>query len=168
MTLRTKPDDILEGEERFTLSLVAADNNADISPIEGDATIVILADKGASGVISIKPDSRFVLVGEPSEDYTGKAEVNLMRSGGIFGEVKVTWQIVRRDLSAFVQTQGEVLFENEQPITAILIQVRAESEPFCNDQWLKLSGQLREAGQICRLGYQSKPVNWPYLKGGCF
>lgn len=123
LTLRTKPDDILEGEEHFTLSLVAADNNADISPIEGDATIVILADRGASGVISIKPDSRFVVVGEPSEDYTGKAEVHLVRTGGIFGEVKVTWQIVKRDLTAFVQTQGEVLFENKQPTMSILIQV---------------------------------------------
>ena len=155
MTLRTKPDDILEGEERFTLSLVAADNNADISPTEGDATIVILADKGASGVISVKPDSRFVLVGEPSEDYTGKAEVNLMRSGGLFGEVKVTWQIVRRDLSAFVQTQGEVLFENEQPTTAILIQVRGLGQ----NPSTTTSGQIRQAGQICSWGYRSKPVN---------
>ena len=123
LTLRTRPDNILEGEERFTLSLVAADNNADISPINSDATIIILADEGASGVISIRPESRFVVLAEPSEGYAGRAEVHLARSGGVFGEVKVTWQIVRRDLTAFVQTQGEVSFEDGQPTTAILIQV---------------------------------------------
>ena len=64
-----------------------------------------------------------MVLAEPSEDYAGRAEVHLVRSGGVFGEVKVTWQIVRRDLAAFVQTQGEALFENGQPTTAILIQV---------------------------------------------
>ena len=53
ITLRTMPNDILEGEERYTLSLVSADNNGEISPSAGDATVIILADPGASGVISI-------------------------------------------------------------------------------------------------------------------
>lgn len=48
-------DDLLEGEEEFTLSLVSADNNGDISPTQGDATVVILPDTGAGGIISIAP-----------------------------------------------------------------------------------------------------------------
>lgn len=60
ITLRTKPDNILEGEERYTVSLVSATNNAEISPTEGDATVIILPDPGAAGVIYINPMTRCV------------------------------------------------------------------------------------------------------------
>lgn len=56
IVVRTKKDDVLEGEEDFTLSLVSATNNGDISPTGGDATVRIMADRGAGGVIAISPE----------------------------------------------------------------------------------------------------------------
>ena len=50
----------MEGEESYTLSLVSADNNADISPTNGEAVVIILADPGAGGVIAVKEDSQQV------------------------------------------------------------------------------------------------------------
>ena len=77
ITLQTKPDSILEGEERFTLSLVSADNNADISSTDGDVSVVILPDEGASGVIFIMANSTYLIMGEPTAEYNGQAEVSL-------------------------------------------------------------------------------------------
>ena len=67
--------------------------------------------------------SRFVLMGEPSVDYDGLAQIILKRSMGNFGEVHVTWQIVRRDLDAFVQHQGDVSFADKQESAVITVQV---------------------------------------------
>ncbi len=73
--LQTTPDAELEGEERFTLSLVAADNNADISPTHGDVTVVVLPDDGAAGVISIATNSTFLVMSEPTAKYSGEGQV---------------------------------------------------------------------------------------------
>ncbi len=77
ITLQTKPDSVLEGEERFTLSLVSADNNADISITDGDAVVVILADEGAAGVVSVATNSTYFVMGEPTADYNGQAQVRI-------------------------------------------------------------------------------------------
>ncbi len=74
--LQTKPDGILEGEEEFTLSLVFADNNADISNTDGDVIVKVLADEGAAGLVSILPNSTYLIMGEPTSEYNGKAEVS--------------------------------------------------------------------------------------------
>ena len=44
---------MLEGEERFVLSLLITDNLAVISPISGDINVIVLPNNGASGTISI-------------------------------------------------------------------------------------------------------------------
>lgn len=69
MSLRTKPDTILEGQEKFKVSLITADNNADISHTQGDAQIIVLPDPGASGTVSIKPEQRTVYIGEKTINY---------------------------------------------------------------------------------------------------
>ena len=122
--LRTKFDNVLEGNEQFTLSLISADNNGDISPTNGDAVVIVLADRGANGLISIEPRSRSVAVGEPSASYDGKVRVNVTRGIGRFGEVKVTWQIIPRDVQEFVKLQGEVVFADGQDNQTIVIQVK--------------------------------------------
>ena len=123
VTLETRVDDILEGEERFTFSLVSADNNGEISPTQGDATVIILPDSGASGHISILPVSRFIIMGEPSAQYDGIADVKITRGSGMFGTIRATWQIVPREIDGFVQHQGEVVFEDKQRDAVITIQV---------------------------------------------
>ena len=132
LSLRTKPDGLLEGEERFTLSLVSASNNANIALDGADATVIILAEAGASGMVAVDITSTRLLLGEPYPGYDGKGEVHLTRGPGVFGTVKVTWQIVPRESDAFVQTQGEVTFYNEQAEAVVLVQVGRLSCPCVN------------------------------------
>ena len=93
---------------------------------EGDATVIILADPGASGTISIVPASRAVLIGEPGEHssaYDGTAKIMLSRAKGIYGEVVVTWVITPRDMDAFMQVEGSVTFLDLQQTANITLQV---------------------------------------------
>ena len=121
-----KPDEILEGEEKFKVSLITADNNADISPSEGDATVIVLADPGASGTISILPEYRTVYIGEPGESnpsYDGKVQVVLTRGAGIYGDISVTWSVTPRDERAFLQVEGMVDVVDLQQKATIILQV---------------------------------------------
>ena len=97
---------------------------------EGDATVIILPDPGASGTISIVPASRAVIIGEPGEyssAYDGTVEMTLSRGTGIYGEVMVTWVITPRDTAAFMQVEGSVTFLDLQQTATITLQVRASS-----------------------------------------
>ena len=138
MQLVTKPDNILEGEERFIVSLITADNNADISPTQGDATIIVLPDPGASGTVSILPEYRQVYIGEPGESspsYDGKVQVVLTRGAGIYGDIAVTWSITPRDDQAFMQLEGMINIVDLQQKATIIIQVGvANLEMTCNFQ----------------------------------
>ncbi|KAI8777860.1 G-protein coupled receptor 98, partial [Biomphalaria glabrata] len=132
IVLQTRQDNILEGREEFTASLVAVDNNADISNSAGDCKIIIQPDPGASGTISILPDYRWIIVGEPGESspsYTGIALVNLTRGLGIFGEVTITWSLTPRDLSAFLQVEGSLTFSDLQQTASIVLQTLDDSLP---------------------------------------
>ncbi|KAL3865787.1 hypothetical protein ACJMK2_043142 [Sinanodonta woodiana] len=126
LTLMAKPDNILEGEKIFIVSLISADNNADISPTQGDARVRILPDPGASGTVSILPASRTVYIGEPGEsnpNYDGKVPIVLTRGQGIYGEITASWSIVPRDISAFAQVEGMVHFMDLQQTASIIVQV---------------------------------------------
>ena len=112
----------MEGEERYTLSLVSADNNADISPTNPSVTIIILPDPGSSGKVGISAPSRKVYIGEPTASYDGKAYINVTRGTGKFGNIKITWQITVRD-NNFVQNQGELVLLDGQRDATIVIQV---------------------------------------------
>ncbi|KAH3717902.1 hypothetical protein DPMN_060698 [Dreissena polymorpha] len=147
LSLRTKPDSILEGEERFRVSLVAVDNNADISHTQGDARIIVLPDPGASGTIEIVPESRLVYIGESimivlasmlvyigepgesSPNYKGQVQIVLTRGSGIYGDVSVSWAITPRDQSAFLQVEGTVTIVDLQQKAAITLQALDDSIP---------------------------------------
>ncbi|XP_052793587.1 adhesion G-protein coupled receptor V1-like [Mya arenaria] len=132
LSLRTRPDNILEGEEQFRVSLITADNNADISHTQGDARIRVLPDPGASGTISIMQEHRKVYIGEPGEsspNYAGQVQVVLTRGEGIYGDVSVSWAITPRDESAFLQVEGTVTIANLQKQAAITIQALDDTIP---------------------------------------
>ena len=131
ITVQTKPDSVLEGEETFTVSLTSADNNADISSTKRDATIVIVPDSGASGLVSVEETSRLVYIGEPGESsptYKGEAAIVVSRGAGIFGNVSVTWSIAPYELQAFLQLEGTVRFVNLQQTATIVIAVSIGSD----------------------------------------
>ncbi|XP_076465116.1 adhesion G-protein coupled receptor V1-like isoform X2 [Babylonia areolata] len=131
-SVHSRQDNVLEGQETFTVSLQSADNNADISPTEADARIIIQPDTGASGTISILPASRSVLIGEPGEyssAYDGTARIELSRAAGIYGEVDVSWVITPRDATAFLQVTGTVKFLDQQQTATIVLQARDDSKP---------------------------------------
>jgi len=119
-------DSILEGEEIFKVSLISADNSADISHTRGDATVVLLPDPGSAGTVKILPEYRTVYIGEPGESsptYNGQVDIGLTRGTGIYGDIAVTWSITPRDTSAFMQIEGTVQFVDLQPTAKITLQV---------------------------------------------
>lgn len=119
-------DNILEGEEKFRVSLISADNSADISHIRGDASVVLLPDLGSAGTVRILPDYNTVYIGEPGESsstYNGQVEIVLTRGAGIYGNIAVTWVLTPRDLEAFMQVEGTVQFVDLQQTAKITLQV---------------------------------------------
>ncbi|XP_071506649.1 adhesion G-protein coupled receptor V1-like [Diadema antillarum] len=122
-------DGILEGEERFVLSITSVTVDAEISPVYGTATVVILANPDSAGSVSILPSSRNLLIGEPSGNYNGQAEIHLTRGAGIFGEVTVNWQITPSGDNAFQQTSGQVVFGDRQQNATITLQTLDDAIP---------------------------------------
>lgn len=136
MTLQTLPANGVEGEERFQLQLVHVSNGAVISPTHGCATIIILADPRVSGTIAVSPRSRVVIVGQPQDSYNVSGRVStdgrvhmsrrvqLVRSGGKYGPVDVTWQILTSpDSDVFEQTEGVTTFHDLDTTADIYIKV---------------------------------------------
>ncbi|KAJ8304146.1 hypothetical protein KUTeg_017729 [Tegillarca granosa] len=132
ITLRTKPDTILEGQERFIVSLITADNNADISHTKGDAIVIISPDPGASGTISILPQYRQLQIGEPGESspsYNGQVKIVLTRGAGIYGDIDVTWSLTPRETTQFLQIEGTVRFVDLQQTATITLQAQDDTIP---------------------------------------
>ncbi|CAB1319363.1 unnamed protein product, partial [Coregonus sp. 'balchen'] len=73
LVIRALADAVLEGDESFTVQLLAAKSGAVIDPINGVATVTILGDRAALGIVGIAEASRNVLIGEPQGDYNGTA-----------------------------------------------------------------------------------------------
>lgn len=127
VTLQTLPASGMEGEERFQLELVHVSNGAVISPTHGSATVIILADPHVSGTIAVSPHSRVVIVGQP-RDVSGhvhtSGRVQLVRSGGKYGPVDVTWHILTSsDSDVFQQTEGVATFHDLDTTAYIYIKV---------------------------------------------
>ncbi|OWK61600.1 G-protein coupled receptor 98, partial [Lonchura striata] len=95
-------DGLLEGNETFTIQLVST-GDAEISPVNGVATITIMGDEGASGVVGIAHSSKHVLIGEPSGSYNGTALISLVRGPGIFGEIIIYWNITPPHQTEFIE-----------------------------------------------------------------
>ncbi|XP_043920117.1 adhesion G-protein coupled receptor V1 [Protopterus annectens] len=127
--VRAVPDAVLEGDERYTIQLISATNNAEISPLDGKAIITILGDQGASGSVGITPSSQNILIGEPMAAYNGTALVRIERGPGIFGEITVYWNITPPLQNEFVEISGRVLMKDRQSAATILLQVLDDDIP---------------------------------------
>ena len=127
VTLQTLPASGVEGEERFQLKLVHVSNGAVISATHGSATIIIQADPSVSGTIAVSSHTRVVIAGQPrdmsgSGHSSGRAQ--LVRSGGKYGPVEVTWHILTApDSDVFQQTEGVTVFHDLETTTDIYIEV---------------------------------------------
>ncbi|ETE65236.1 G-protein coupled receptor 98, partial [Ophiophagus hannah] len=121
-------DDVLEGDEHYSIHLVST-GNTEISTLNGIATITILADQGASGVVGLASQSTHVLIGEPVGKYNGTAFIGLVRGPGIFGEITVSWIITSPDQKEFADVSGTVTMRDQQSAAVILIQALDDDIP---------------------------------------
>nr|XP_046243039.1 adhesion G-protein coupled receptor V1 [Scatophagus argus] len=127
--IRALADTVLEGDENFTIRLFPADSGAVIDPLNGMATITIRADKAALGTVGVAESSRNILIGEPQEDYNGSAVVSLVRGPGVFGEVKVYWNITPAVVSEFEAISGTVTMRDRQSVAAIVLKALDDELP---------------------------------------
>ncbi|NWT12625.1 GPR98 protein, partial [Vireo altiloquus] len=114
-------DGLLEGNETFIIQLVST-GDAEISPINGVATIIIIGDEEASGVVGIASSSKHVLIGEPSGNYNGTALISLVRGPGIFGEIIIYWNITPPRQTEFTEVSGTLTMRDKQSAAIVLIQ----------------------------------------------
>ncbi|XP_031463513.1 adhesion G-protein coupled receptor V1-like, partial [Phasianus colchicus] len=128
IVIRAVEDGILEGNETFTIQLVSA-GDAEISPVNGLATIIILGDEGASGVVGIGQSFKHVLIGEPSGNYNGTALISLTRGPGIFGEVTIHWNITPPHHTEFAEISGTLTMRDRQSAAVVLIQALDDDHP---------------------------------------
>uniref|UniRef100_A0A1I8J347 Cadherin domain-containing protein n=1 Tax=Macrostomum lignano TaxID=282301 RepID=A0A1I8J347_9PLAT len=129
-TLRTKPDNITEGQKSFRVSLVLSGTVGDISPTRGDAVIIIQADPGSSGLISVAQASKRVLLAEKEVSTdSGEARITVTRGSGTNGEVQVFWTLIPRDIDNFVETQGTLVIPDSVPTGDIVLRAVDDSVP---------------------------------------
>ncbi|XP_058280172.1 adhesion G-protein coupled receptor V1 [Hirundo rustica] len=121
-------DGVLEGNETFTIQLVST-GDAEISPVNGVATIIIMGDEGASGVVGIAHSSKHILIGEPSGNYNGTALISLTRGPGIFGEIIIYWNITPPHQTEFIEVSGTLTMRDRQSAAVVLIQAVDDNCP---------------------------------------
>ncbi|XP_020439748.2 adhesion G-protein coupled receptor V1 isoform X8 [Corvus cornix cornix] len=128
IVLHVIQDGLLEGNETFTIHLVSS-GDAEISPVNGVATIIIMGDEGASGVVGIAHSSKHVLIGEPSGNYNGTALISLVRGPGIFGEIIIYWNITPPHQTEFTKVSGTLTMRDRQSAAVVLIQAVDDNRP---------------------------------------
>ncbi|XP_027733793.1 adhesion G-protein coupled receptor V1 isoform X6 [Empidonax traillii] len=143
IVLHAIQDGLLEGNETFAIQLVSL-GDAEISPVNGIATITILGDEGASGVVGIACSSKDVLIGEPSGNYNGTALISLIRGPGIFGDIVIYWNITPPHHTEFTEVSGTLTMRDRQSAAVVLIQVvddnRPEEKQYYQFQLTRISG----------------------------
>ncbi|KAE8635798.1 hypothetical protein XENTR_v10002742 [Xenopus tropicalis] len=127
-TLQAIQDNLLEGEETYTIQLVSGDYSV-ISPVDGTAFVVITGDTGASGVVGIAPSSRNIIIGEPLGNYNGTAYISLVRGPGIFGEITVYWNITPAYQNEFLEVTGSLIMRDRQSAAVVIIQAMDDNSP---------------------------------------
>ncbi|XP_075324846.1 adhesion G-protein coupled receptor V1 [Odontesthes bonariensis] len=127
--IRALADDVIEGDEHFTVRLFPADSGAVIDPLNGEVTITIRANKAAMGIIGISESSRNIILGEPQGDYNGSVVVSLVRGPGVFGEVQVYWNITPAVFSEFEAISGTVTMRDGQSFATITLKVLDDDLP---------------------------------------
>ncbi|XP_054843539.1 adhesion G-protein coupled receptor V1 [Eublepharis macularius] len=126
--LQAIQDGLLEANETYNIQLVSTDGT-EISPISGIATITLLGDPGASGVVGVASSSAHILIGEPIGRYNGTAFIGLVRGPGIFGEVTVSWNITPPLQKEFAEISGTLIMRDRQSAAVVLIQALDDSFP---------------------------------------
>ncbi|XP_057687080.1 adhesion G-protein coupled receptor V1 isoform X4 [Corythoichthys intestinalis] len=128
--IRALGDSVLEGVESFTVNLFPAmDGSAVIDPLKGLATITIMADKAALGIIGLAESSRNIFIGEPEGFYNGSAVVNLVRGPGVFGEVQVYWNITPALDDEFKTIFGSVTMKDQQSFASFSLEAIDDDFP---------------------------------------
>ncbi|XP_037634420.1 adhesion G-protein coupled receptor V1 isoform X2 [Sebastes umbrosus] len=127
--IRALADTALEGDEHFTVRLFPAESGAVVDPLNGMATITIRADMAALGIIGVEESSRNILIGEPQGDYNGSAVVSLVRGPGVFGEVRVYWNITPAVASEFEAISGTVTMRDRQSVATIMLKALDDELP---------------------------------------
>ncbi|XP_060617754.2 adhesion G-protein coupled receptor V1 isoform X2 [Anolis sagrei] len=128
IVLQAIQDVLLEGDESYTVQLLSTDDT-EISPINGIATITILGDRGASGIVGIAPSSTHVLIGEPVGKYNGTAFIGIVRGPGISGEITVFWNITPPDKKEFAEISGNFTMRDKQSAAIVMIQALDDDLP---------------------------------------
>ncbi|NXU16592.1 GPR98 protein, partial [Pardalotus punctatus] len=158
-------DGLLEGNETFTIQLVTT-GDAEISPVNGVATIIIVGDEGASGVVGIAPSSKHVLIGEPSGNYNGTALISLIRGPGIFGEIIIYWNITPPHQTEFTEVLGTLTMRDRQSAAVVLIQAVDDNHPeekhYYQFQLTRISdgGLINESSSIANITMAAS--DYPY------
>ncbi|XP_062310079.1 adhesion G-protein coupled receptor V1 [Osmerus eperlanus] len=129
LVVRALADAVLEGEESFTVQLLAVASDAVIHPVNGKATVTIRGDRAALGTVGIAESSRNILIGEPQGAYNGTAIVSLVRGPGIFGEIQIYWNITPAASSEFEETSGLVTMRDRQSAATILLKALDDDIP---------------------------------------
>ncbi|KAM9743556.1 adhesion G-protein coupled receptor V1 isoform 2-T3 [Menidia menidia] len=127
--IRALADDVLEGDEHFTLRLFPADSGAVIDPLNDMVTVTIRANKAAMGIVGISKSSRNIILGEPLGDYNGSAVISFARGPGVFGEVQVYWNITPAVVSQFEAISGTVTMRDGQSLATITLRVLDDDLP---------------------------------------
>ncbi|XP_060091685.1 adhesion G-protein coupled receptor V1 isoform X3 [Heteronotia binoei] len=126
--LQAIQDGLLEADENYNIQLLSIDST-EISPINGIATITVLGDQGASGIVGIASSSTHILIGEPIGRYNGTAFIGLVRGPGIFGEVTVSWNITPPHRKEFSEISGTLTMRDRQSAAVVVIQALDDSLP---------------------------------------
>ncbi|XP_061753493.1 adhesion G-protein coupled receptor V1 [Nerophis ophidion] len=128
--IRALADSVLEGDESFTVQLFpASDTRAVIDPLNGLATVTILADKAALGIIGLAESARSIFIGESEGPYNGSAVVSLVRGPGVFGEVQVRWNITPAEVAEFEELSGTVTMRDQQSLASFILTVVDDDIP---------------------------------------
>nr|XP_057927104.1 adhesion G-protein coupled receptor V1 isoform X2 [Doryrhamphus excisus] len=128
--IRALADSILEGDEHFTVNLFPGNGSgAVIDPSNDMATVTIMADKAALGIIGLAESSRTIFIGEPEGLYNGSAVVSLIRGPGVFGEVQVHWNITPALVAEFEEISGTVTMRDQQSVASFILMVVDDDFP---------------------------------------
>jgi G-protein coupled receptor 98 len=134
-------DDIPELNKTYTVQLTSLGSETAVLGSRTSVDVTILQNDDANGVISFKKPA-IVTFGEPSLNSTNASTVYLtvVRAGGVFGEIIVTWNVTTIGFSPppstqLMQVQGSVMFADGANITQITVSALADDTPEFDQQY---------------------------------
>ncbi|KAL2079826.1 hypothetical protein ACEWY4_025570 [Coilia grayii] len=127
--LHAVADAVFEGEEKFSVQLIAITDEVMINPTTGVASVIIQADRGAFGHVEISELSSNILIGEPQGEYNGTAVISLKRGPEVSGDIKLFWNITPAVDIEFEQISGIVMMKDQQSTATILLKVLHDDIP---------------------------------------